>query len=220
MARALDHDLAVVLPGLLGQLPERLELGELRRVVGVGDRARAQAVAQAEGDVVGPHDLADLVEVRVEEVLLMVRQAPLGHDRAAAADDAGDALGGQRDVAQQHAGVDREVVHALLGLLDRACRGRSPRSAPRPCPPPSPAPGRSAPCRWAPASCAGSTRASRGCCGPVERSITVSAPQRVAQCIFSTSSSIEDGHGRVADVGVDLDQEVAADDHRLGSRGD
>ena len=39
--------------------------------------------------------------------------------RAAARDDAGDALGGQRHVAQQHAGVDGEVVHALLGLLDQ-----------------------------------------------------------------------------------------------------
>jgi hypothetical protein len=69
--------------------------------------------------VVGLHDLADVLEVRVEEVLLVVRQAPLGHDRAAAADDAGHALGGQRDVAQQHAGVDGEVVDALLGLLDQ-----------------------------------------------------------------------------------------------------
>ena len=45
--------------------------------------------------------------------------------------------------------------------------------------------------------------------------MTVSAPQRVAQVIFSTSSSMEEVTARVADVGVDLDQEVAADDHRL-----
>jgi hypothetical protein len=38
---------------------------------------------------------------------------------------------------------------------------------------------------------------------PVERSITVSAPQRIA------------GDRAVADIGVDLDQEVAADRHRL-----
>ena len=87
-----------VLPGDLGQLAQGLQLGELGRVVGVGDAAGAQAVAQREGDVVGPHDLADVVEVLVEEVLLVVGQAPLGHDRAAARDDAGDALGGQRDV--------------------------------------------------------------------------------------------------------------------------
>ncbi len=57
--------------------------------------------------------------MRVEEVLLVVRQAPLGHDRAAAGNDAGDPLGGQRHIAQQHAGVDGEVVDALLGLFDQ-----------------------------------------------------------------------------------------------------
>ena len=49
----------------------------------------------------------------------MVREAPLGHDRAAAADDAGGAGGGERHIAQQHAGVDREVVDALFGLFDQ-----------------------------------------------------------------------------------------------------
>ncbi len=38
---------------------------------------------------------------------------------AAAADDAGDALGGHRDIGQAHAGVDGEIVDALLGLLDQ-----------------------------------------------------------------------------------------------------
>ena len=42
---------------------------------------------------------------------------PLRHDRAAAADDAGDALGNHRKVLDQHAGVDGEVVDALLRLL-------------------------------------------------------------------------------------------------------
>ncbi|SLD07740.1 Uncharacterised protein [Mycobacteroides abscessus subsp. massiliense] len=48
----------------------------------------------------------------------MVCQAPGGHDRAAARDDAGDALGSERHVPQQHTGVHRHVVDALLGLLD------------------------------------------------------------------------------------------------------
>ena len=48
--------------------------------------------------------------------------------------------------------------------------------------------------------------------------MTVSAPQRIAHTILSTSSAVEERHRRVADVGVDLHQEVAADDHRLGFR--
>ena len=50
---------------------------------------------------------------------------------------------------------------------------------------------------------------------PVERSMTVSAPQRVAQRHLLDLFVDGGGDGRVADVGVDLHQEVAADDHRL-----
>ena len=92
-----------------------------------------QAVAEAEGHVVGLHDLADFLEVGVEEVFLDGGQAPLGHDRAAAADDAGHALGGHRHIAQQHAGVDGEVIHALFGLLDQRVAEDFPRSGLRPC---------------------------------------------------------------------------------------
>ena len=59
----------------------------------------------------------------------MVGQAPGRHDRAAAADDAGDPLGGQRDVAQQHPGVHGHVVHALLALLDHGVAVDLPASA-------------------------------------------------------------------------------------------
>ena len=93
VAGAFDHDLHVVLPGLAGELAEGLQFGELRFVAGVGDAAGAEAVAEREADVVLRHDLDDAVEVLVEEVLLVVRGHPLREDRAAAADDAGDALG-------------------------------------------------------------------------------------------------------------------------------
>ena len=192
-----------------------LQLGELRLVVRVGDRPRPQAVAEREGHVVGAHDLADLAEVRVEEVLLVVRQAPLRHDRAAARHDAGHAPRRQRDVAQQHAGVDGEVVHPLLGLLDERVAVDLPGQVLRAGRPPSRAPGRSARCRSAPAELRRIHSRVSWMFLPVERSITVSAPQSVAQRSFSTSSSIDEDDRRVADVGVDLHEEVAADDHRL-----
>ena len=100
VARAFVHDLHVLFPGALGQLALRFEFGELRFVVGVGDRAGPQAVADGKADVVGGHDLADVVPMRVEETFLVMREAPLGHDRAAAGDDAGHAPRGHRDVAQ------------------------------------------------------------------------------------------------------------------------
>jgi hypothetical protein len=48
---------------------------------------------------------------------------------------------------------------------------------------------------------------------PVERSITVSAPQRIAHLVDFLLDRRR--HGGVADIGVDLGQEIAADDHRL-----
>ena len=56
--------------------------------------------------------------MRVKETFLVMRQAPFGHDGAAARNDAGDASGGERDVTQQHPGMDGEIIHALLALLD------------------------------------------------------------------------------------------------------
>ena len=49
----------------------------------------------------------------------MVIQAPLCHDGAATADNAGDAVGGERHVAQQHPGVNGEIIHPLFRLLDQ-----------------------------------------------------------------------------------------------------
>src|SRR3989449_2485468 len=115
--RAFDHHLDVVLPGFLGQLAQNLQLGELRFVAGVGQAAGAQAVAQREADVILLEDLADLVEVLVQEILLLVGAHPLRHQRATAADDPGDAVAHQRHKLAQHPGVDGHVVHALLGLL-------------------------------------------------------------------------------------------------------
>jgi len=117
VAGALDHHLHAMGFGDLGQLAEGAQFGELRLVVGVGDRSRPQPVTQRERHVVAGEDLAQLPEVRVQERLGVMRQAPGSHDRAAPADDAGDPLDRERDVAQQHAGVHSHVVHALLALL-------------------------------------------------------------------------------------------------------
>ena len=54
--------------------------------------AGPQAVAQRKADIVLLKDLADVVEVLVQEVLLVMLDHPLGQNRPAAADDSGDAL--------------------------------------------------------------------------------------------------------------------------------
>ena len=117
VAGAFDHDLHVVFPGFLGEFTQSLQFGELRFVAGVGNAAGTQAIAQRKGDVVLRENLADVVKALVQKILLVMMRHPLRQNRAAAAHDPGDALRNHRQVLNQHAGVDRHVVHALLGLL-------------------------------------------------------------------------------------------------------
>ena len=84
MAGAFDHHLHIVLLGDPVQFAQRVQFGELRRVIGVGGRAGAQAVAQRERHVILLQQFADVLEMGVEEILLVMRQAPFGQDRAAA----------------------------------------------------------------------------------------------------------------------------------------
>ena len=57
----------------------------------------------------------------------MVRQAPARHDRAAAGNNAGNTVRGQRHIGQQHAGVHGHVIHALLALFDDGIAENLPR---------------------------------------------------------------------------------------------
>src|SRR6185437_16016096 len=69
VAGAFDHHLAVALPGGTGELAQGLELRELSSIVRVRNGTGAQPIAQREADVVRAADLADLLEVLVEEAL-------------------------------------------------------------------------------------------------------------------------------------------------------
>ena len=51
--------------------------------------------------------------------------------------------------------------------------------------------------------------------GPVDRSMTVSAPHRVAQVSFSTSSSMEEVTAELPMLALTLTRNLAADGHRL-----
>src|SRR4029077_7011722 len=72
-----------------------------------------------EAHIVGAADLTDLREVLVEEAVAVMGEAPLGHDRATARDDTGDPVDGERYVRTPYAGVNGEIVYALLRLLDQ-----------------------------------------------------------------------------------------------------
>ena len=95
VARPLDHHLHIVLPGDICKLPKSLQLTDLGLVVGIVDRPRTQSITEAEGYIIGLHDLADLLEVGVEKAFPVMGKTPLRHDRSPSRNDSGQASGSQ-----------------------------------------------------------------------------------------------------------------------------
>ena len=214
VAGAFVHDLHAAFPGAGGQLALRLQFGELRLVVGVGDRTGPEAVADREADVVGGHDVADVVPVGVEKILFVMRETPFGHDAAAARDDAGHAVRGERHEAQQHAGVNGEVIHALLGLLDEGVAEEFPGKYL----------GLAVHFFERLINGHGADGHGRVAEDPFTGGVDVLAGGEVHDGVgtpLGGPAHLFDlfldagGDGAVADVGVDFDEEVPADDHRL-----
>ena len=217
MSRALVHHLHAARPRAPGELALRLELRELGLVVGIGDRTGAQAIADGKRDVIGRQDLADVVPAGVEEVLLMVGEAPFGEDRAAAGNNAGHAPRGQRDETQEDAGVDREVVDALLALLDQ----RVPKEVP------GELLGPAAGLFQRLVDRDGADRHRGVADDPLARLVNVPAGRQVHDRVGAPADGPahlldllldRGGDGAVAEVGVEFHEEVAADDHRLEFR--
>ena len=84
MARPLNHHLHIMFPSDLRQLAKGFQLAQLRRVIGIPNRARAQPVAERERHIIGFHNLADFFKMRVQKAFLVMGEAPFGHNRATA----------------------------------------------------------------------------------------------------------------------------------------
>ena len=119
VTRTFNDDLNALLPGNFGEFAERIKFGELCHVVCICNGTRTESIAQRNANVVLRENVADFVEVRVEEVLLLVDHAPAGDDRTATAHDARRAFERKRNVLEQKTCVDRKVVDALFGLFDK-----------------------------------------------------------------------------------------------------
>ena len=100
MAGTFVHDLNSLGPGAFGELTLHFELAKLGFVVGIGHRTRTEPVTDGEADIIGGHNVADVIPMGVEEALLVMGKAPLRHDAATAANDAGHSLGCERDKAE------------------------------------------------------------------------------------------------------------------------
>ena len=147
----------------------------------------------------------------------MMREAPLGHDGATATDDAGHALGCERHKPQQDTGVDREVVDALFRLLDQSVPEDLPRQI-----------------FGAAIDLFERLIDRHGADGyggvshdPFARGVDVFAGGQIHHGVRTPLGGpahffdfLLDARcdGGVADVGVDFDEEITSDDHRLDFR--
>src|SRR4051794_30685129 len=141
-------------------------------------------------------------------------EAPFRHDGAAAGDDASHAARGERDEAEEDAGVDGEVVDALLGLLDQGVAVDLPGeffgAAADFLEGLVDGDGADGHGRIADDPLAGGVDVFPG--GKVHHGVgaPLGGPAHLLDFFFNAG-----GDGAVADVGVDFDEEIAADDHRL-----
>ena len=144
----------------------------------------------------------------------MVRKAPLGHDRAAAAHDPGHAFGCHRDIGEAHAGVDGEVVHPLLSLLDQRVAEDCPGQLL----------GHPADLLQRLIDRHGADRHGGVADDPFAGVVDVAprgeihdrvrAPAGRPHHLVDLGGDVR-RHRRIADIGVDLDQEIAPDRHRF-----
>ena len=146
-----------------------------------------------------------------------MRQAPFGQDGAAAADNAGGAPRGHGDETEQDAGVNGEIIHALLALFDERVAINFPSQflgfAADPFQ------------RLINGHRADGDR--RVAQNPLARGVDILAGGQIHHGVRAPLDRPTHllhfllhggGDGGIADVGIDFDQEIAADDHRLQFR--
>ena len=152
--------------------------------------------------------------MRIEKAFAVMRQTPLRHNRPAARNDAGQALRRHRHIAQQHAGVNGEVIDTLLRLLQQRIAKHLPVKVFR----------NAADLFQRLVNRYGADRHRAVAQDPLASFMNIATGGEIHHGIGAPARRPDQflhlffdrgGDGRVADVGVDLDQKVAADNHRF-----
>mmetsp|Transcript_18150 Transcript_18150/g.37470 ORF Transcript_18150/g.37470 Transcript_18150/m.37470 type:complete len:522 (-) Transcript_18150:116-1681(-) len=214
VAWPLVHDLDILLPGSGRELALDRELSKLGVVVRISDTAWPEPIPDRDRDVVLPADVKDVIPVLVRKVLLVVHQRKFGVDRSPPRHDSSHPVRGVGYEAKQDPGVDGEVVHALFSLLDEGLPEELPGDF------------HGVTSSFLEGLVDGDRahRNRRVPHDPLPRLVDVLARGQVHQSVRTPHGGplelfdlLLDGaaDGGVADVGVDLDLEVAPHDHGL-----
>ena len=82
MSGSLHHDLYILLPGSLGELPKAKQLPDLTGVCSIRQATRTTCIPQGDGHIIFAADIKDLIVVLVERILFSRHRHP-GKDQRA-----------------------------------------------------------------------------------------------------------------------------------------
>lgn len=190
------------------------ELRELSLIIRIVNRARPESITDRESDIILVADVQDVIPMCVGKILLVMREAPFRMDGATPGHNPRHPSCRQGDEPQQNTSMDGEVVHTLLRLLQKSFPEHLPRQIL----------GNSIHFLKCLVDRDGSNRNRRVSHNPFSRFVNMD-PRREVHYRVSTPHCrplqllnllLDGARDRgVADVGVHLDEELAADDHRL-----
>ncbi len=70
MSRSFDHDLHILLPGALRELPKPDQLSDLRCIRRIGKAPRPAGITKRDRHIIFPTDIENLIEVFIKRILL------------------------------------------------------------------------------------------------------------------------------------------------------
>ena len=88
--------------------------------------ARTQTVSQRDCHIIFATDVANVIEVGIEETLLLMHRAPFGNDTSTTAHHPRKSSLREVHILKADTTMDREIIDTLLGLFDERIAEKSP----------------------------------------------------------------------------------------------
>ena len=120
MAGAFDKCLDILLPGTEHEFSHRIQFCKLSFIVGIVDRTRTKSVSQRHRYIIFCQDIANIIEVIVQETFPVMHQAPFTHNTSPATDNTTQAIIGKVYILAADTRMNRKVIHSLLALLNQS----------------------------------------------------------------------------------------------------
>lgn len=96
-----------------------MQLSKLHFIISILNRTRAQTITQQQQNIISSTDFTNFTEVLIEEIFLIIREAPFHHNQTTTRDNTSQAFHSHQHIAQQYTHIDSKVIHTLLSLFQQ-----------------------------------------------------------------------------------------------------